>query len=302
MNLISPTAIDLPLFIRGKVRDVYDLGEQLLIVSSDRISAYDYVLPTLVPDKGKILNQLSIYWFKQTETYLKNHFITADVKEYPVQLKKHEELLKGRSMLVWKTDKIPIECVARGYLSGSGWKEYRATGKVCGVSLPSGLKESEKLPEPIFTPATKEEGGKHDQNISLEEMKKILGEALSEDLKRISISIYRLASLKLFSLELILADTKFEFGIKKGTKGENQIFLIDECLTPDSSRFWEKKDYKTGISPVSFDKQFVRDYLDSIRWNREPPIPELPNEIVEKTRAKYLEAYLRITGARKLDD
>ena len=237
MNLISQPALDLPLFIRGKVRDVYDLGEQLLIVSSDRISAYDYVLPTLVPDKGKILNQLSIYWFKQTETHVKNHFITADVKEYPAQLKKYEELLKGRSMLVWKTDKIPIECVARGYLSGSGWKEYRATGKVCGVPLPSGLKESEQLPEPIFTPATKEEGGKHDQNISFEEMKKILGETLSEELKRISISIYRLASLKLLSEQLILADTKFEFGIKKGIKGENEIYLIDECLTPDSSRF-----------------------------------------------------------------
>lgn len=302
MGVIPQIPIDLPLFIRGKVRDVYDLGDQLLIVSSDRISAYDYVLPTLIPDKGKILNQLSVFWFKQTRNSVKNHFITANVKEYPSQLKQYEELLKGRSMLVWKTDKISIECVVRGYLSGSGWKEYRAAGKVCGVSLPKGLNESQQLPRPIFTPATKEEGGKHDQNISLEEMKKILGEALSEELKRISVSIYKFAFLKLLSARLILADTKFEFGLRKGTKGENEIFLIDECLTPDSSRFWEKKDYKHGASPLSFDKQFVRNYLDSIQWNREPPIPKLPREVVEKTRAKYLEAYERITGGGRLDE
>ena len=296
MNAMIQSDINLPLFIKGKVREVYDLGGQLLIVSSDRISAYDYVLPTLVPDKGKVLNQISLYWFEQTRKVVKNHLVTANVEEYPSELAGYKHLLAGRSMLVWKTEKIPIECVVRGYLSGSGWKEYQQNGKVCGVALPKGLQESQRLPEPIFTPATKEEGGKHDQNISFDDMAKITGRALAAELRGISIAIFTHAAQVLAPKGLILADTKFEFGILDG-----EIVLIDECLTPDSSRFWEKEQYRMGMSPPSFDKQFVRNYLDSIHWNRQPPVPALPEEIVQKTREKYLEAFTRITGKKKID-
>jgi phosphoribosylaminoimidazole-succinocarboxamide synthase len=300
MNATAQKEISLPLFIRGKVRDVYDLGGQLLLVSSDRISAYDFVLGTPVPDKGKVLNQISQFWFDQTKKVVKNHLITANADEYPPELAPYRDQLAGRSMLVWKTEKINIECVVRGYLAGSGWKEYQQSGKVCGVPLPPGLQESQQLPEPIFTPATKEEGGKHDQNISFDDMAKLIGRPLSEQLKDISISIFNFASQVVAKKGLILADTKFEFGIRRNADGSNEVILIDEALTPDSSRFWEKDQHKLGTSPASFDKQFVRDYLDSIKWNRQPPVPTLPEDIVRRTREKYLEAFTRITGKKEL--
>jgi phosphoribosylaminoimidazole-succinocarboxamide synthase len=291
--------IDLPLFIRGKVRDVYDLGDKLLLVASDRISAFDVVLPTPIPDKGKVLNQISAFWFKQTEGIVKNHLISSSVSDYPPEVQKYKDQIEGRSMLGIKTEKFPIECVVRGYISGSGWKEYQQSQSVCGVELPAGLKESEKLPEPIFTPATKEEGGKHDENISFEKMCSIVGKDLSEKLRDISIKIFNAASAIVEEKGLILADTKFEFGLIP-INGKKEIILIDECLTPDSSRFWETNQYKVGTSPVSFDKQFVRDYLDSIQWKRTPPAPPLPDTIVQKTREKYLEAFTRITGKKPL--
>lgn len=295
MPPVTETKLDLPLFIKGKVREVYDLGDKLLLVSSDRISAYDFVLPTPIPDKGKVLNQISVFWFQQMQKVVKNHLISSNVAEYPSELRRYRNELQGRSMLVWKTEKIPIECVVRGYLSGSGWKEYQKNQRVCGVPLPLGLKESEKLPQPIFTPATKEEGGKHDENIALEKMKELIGDDLSENLKNISILIFNFASQLAASKNLILADTKFEFGLRG-----KEIVLIDECLTPDSSRFWEREQHRIGISPPSFDKQFVRDYLDKIGWNHLPPVPSLPEDVVRKTRGKYVEAFRRITGKNEL--
>lgn len=292
---ITETKLDLPLFIKGKVREVYELGDKLLLVSSDRISAYDFVLPTLIPDKGKVLNQISVFWFNNTQQIVRNHLVSANVEEFPAELQRYKEQLAGRSMYVQKTNKLPIECVVRGYLAGSGWKEYKESRTVCGIPLRAGLKESQKLDEPIFTPATKEEGGKHDLNISFEEMVQRVGKSLSEKLKDISISIFRFASDVAATKGLILADTKFEFGLIG-----DEIILIDECLTPDSSRFWETGQYREGISPPSFDKQFVRNYLDSIQWNRQPPVPSLPEEIVRNTRGKYLEAYTRITGKKSL--
>ncbi len=297
MTTTTPPPINLPLFIRGKVRDVYDLGDRLLMVASDRISAFDVVLPTPIPDKGKVLNQISIFWFGQTKNIVKNHLISAAVSEYPKDLHQYQDQLEGRSMLVTRTNKINIECVVRGYLSGSGWKEYQHNGKVCGVSLPAGLRESDKLPEPIFTPATKEEGGKHDENISFEKMCEILGKDLSEKLRDISIKLYQFAEKFVQPKGLILADTKFEFGLLE-MNGKNEIILIDECLTPDSSRFWETSQYKVGSSPASFDKQFVRDFLESIKWGKTPPGPVLPADIVSRTREKYLEAFTRISGLK----
>ncbi len=295
MTTITKSELDLPLFIKGKVREVYDLGDKLFMVSSDRISAYDVVLPTPIPDKGKVLNQISVFWFGKTKHIVKNHLIASTVEEYPAELKKYKDQIEQRSMLVVKTEKLPIECVVRGYLSGSGWKEYQNNGKVCGVQLPAGLKESDKIPEPIFTPATKEEGGKHDENISFERMCEILGKELSENLRKISIDLFKFASDVVAAKGLILADTKFEFGLKE-MNGKKEIILIDECLTPDSSRFWEKDQYRVGISPPSFDKQFVRNYLDAIKWNHAPPAPSLPDDIVSKTREKYLQALTRVTG------
>ena len=242
MTTAQAPSIDLPLFIKGKVREVYDLGDKLLMVSSDRISAYDVVLPTPIPDKGKILNQLSVFWFNQTKMVVPNHLISSSPQEYPENARKYRDQLDGRSMLVWKTEKISIECVVRGYLSGSGWKEYQANGMVCGVPLPKGLRESDKLPEPIFTPATKEEGGKHDENISFERMCGIIGKDLSGNLRDISIKIFKFASEVVLPKGLILVDTKFEFGLKNNN-GKKVIILIDECLTPDSSRFWERSQY-----------------------------------------------------------
>lgn len=283
--------LPLPLFIRGKVRDVYDLGDRLLMVASDRISAFDYVLPTPVPDKGKILTQLSSYWFQVLGDVVPNHLLSAKFDEFPPSLSPYKAQLEGRSMLVKKTVKFPVECVVRGYLAGSGWKEYQKTGKVCGVSLPPDLRESDRLPEPIFTPATKEEGGKHDENISFERMAEIVGKDRAEALRDRSLALYIKASRVAEAKGLILCDTKFEFGMLNG-----QLTLIDEILTPDSSRFWEKSRYEAGRSQDSFDKQFVRDYLERIGWNKQPPVPELPAEIIAKTRAKYVEAFEKIVG------
>ena len=285
------TTLPLPVFIRGKVRDVYDLGDRLLMVASDRISAFDFVLGTPVPDKGKILTQISAWWFAQLSDIADNHLISADVSRFPSELLPYREALEGRTMLVKKTDKVMIECVVRGYLAGSGWKEYQKTRSVCGVKLPAGLKESDRLPEPIFTPATKEEGGKHDENISFERMSQIVGLSLANDLRDKSMAIYKMASKIAEERGLILCDTKFEFGRLNG-----RVILIDEVLTPDSSRFWDKTIFRTGKSQDSFDKQYVRDYLESIHWNKQPPVPELPANVVKNTRAKYAEAFERLTG------
>lgn len=283
--------IDLPLFRRGKVRDVYDLGPQLLLVASDRISAFDFVLPTVVPDKGKILNEISIFWFKKLEGVMANHLISADVTKFPDVAQPFSNQLARRTMLVQKTDKLEVECIVRGYLAGSGWKEYQKSGTICGISLPPGLVESEKLPEPIFTPTTKAEGGAHDENMTFDEMASLIGKPLAQTLKNKSLELYETGRAWAESRGIILADTKFEFGMSGG-----QPILIDEVMTPDSSRFWDMKTYAKGRAQDSFDKQFVRDYLESIKWDKKPPIPTLPPEIVERTQQKYKEAFERITG------
>ncbi len=281
----------LPLRGRGKVRDIYDLGDRLLIVATDRISAFDVVMPDPIPDKGKVLTQLSKFWFDLTKGIVPNHVITTEVEQYPVECQPYQEVLKDRSMLVIKTDVLPIECVVRGYLSGSGWEEYRKSSEVCGIRLPRGLLESSKLEEPIFTPATKAEVGLHDENIPFEEVQKRIGKELSEKIRSISIAVYKKARDFAEEKGILIADTKMEFGMREG-----RLFLIDELLTPDSSRFWPKNEYSPGRSQKSFDKQFLRDYLISIHWDKNPPAPSLPREIVQKTREKYLEAYERIVG------
>jgi phosphoribosylaminoimidazole-succinocarboxamide synthase len=276
---------------RGKVRDIYDLGDKLLIVATDRISAFDVVMPNPIPDKGRVLTQLSRFWFDLTKDIVPNHVISTDVRHFPSECRPYQEMLKDRSMLVVKTDPLPVECVVRGYLSGSGWEEYRKTGEVCGIKLPKGHLESSKLGEPVFTPATKAEVGLHDENIPFEKVEKIVGKDLAQRLRSLSISIYKKARDFAEQRGILIADTKMEFGIKDG-----KLLLIDELLTPDSSRFWPKSEYRPGASQKSFDKQFLRDYLLSIKWNKTPPAPELPKEIVQKTREKYLEAYERIVG------
>ncbi len=276
---------------RGKVRDIYDLGDRLLIVATDRISAFDVVMPNPIPDKGKVLTQLSKFWFDMTKGIVPNHIISTDVRDFPEECRSYQEILRDRSMLVVKTQPLPIECVVRGYLSGSGWEEYRKTGEVCGIQLPKGLAESSKLEEPIFTPATKEEIGLHDENITFERVETIVGKELSQRLKFLSLAIYKKARDFAEGKGILIADTKMEFGVKDG-----RLLLIDELFTPDSSRFWPKDDYRPGGSQKSFDKQFLRDYLLSIRWNKNPPAPQLPEEIVRKTRGKYLEAYERLVG------
>ena len=281
---------DLKLFRRGKVRDVYDLGDKLLIVSTDRISCFDVVLPDGIPFKGKILTGLSCFWFDFLKGIIPNHFITTDVSEYPVSLQKYKKDLEARSMLVVKSKPLPVECIVRGYLSGSGWKEYRDLQSVCGIKLPSGLKESQVLPEVIFTPSTKAEVG-HDINVAKDYIDKEIGKEISDAVARLSVAIYKKASEYAATRGIIIADTKFEFGMH-----DNKITLIDEVLTPDSSRFWPKDEYAPGRPQMSFDKQFVRDYLETLDWNKTPPGPSLPKEIIEKTSAKYLEAYKRITG------
>jgi phosphoribosylaminoimidazole-succinocarboxamide synthase len=275
------------------VRDVFDLGDKLLIVATDRISCFDSVLPTPIPDKGKILNMLSLFWFNYTKKIIDNHVITADVKEYPKELQKYSEILDKRSVLAKKAELIEIECVVRGYLSGSAWAEYQEKGSVSGIKLPKALKESSKLPEPIFTPSTKASSG-HDMNITEAEMRNIVGDRIGDVLKTKTLEVYKAACRHAESKGIIIADTKFEFGELDG-----KIILIDEILTPDSSRFWPKETYKEGGSQASYDKQFARDYLLSISWDKNPPAPPLTPEVIKKTREKYLEAYEKLTG-RKL--
>jgi len=275
----------------GKVRDIFDLGETLLLVATDRISAFDYVLGSGIPDKGKVLTQLSAFWFARTQDIVPNHLLSTDVSTYPGGMNRHADVLGGRSMLVRKTNPVPIECVARGYLSGSGWKEYVASGSVCGVALPPGLRESDRLPTPIFTPATKAESG-HDRNISEAEAGRLVGEDLVRTLRDLTLTLYNHGARHAESRGIILADTKFEFGLS--TSGD--IILIDEVMTPDSSRYWPQDQYAPGGAQPSFDKQYVRDYLEDIRWNKQPPVPALPDSVVMRTREKYLEAYRRLTG------
>lgn len=282
---------NLKLLKRGKVRDIYDLGENLLIVSTDRISAFDVVMNDGIPFKGIVLTKLSEFWFRFTNETIDNHLITTDVEKFPEECNPYREILKNRSMLVKKTEVIPIECVVRGYLSGSGWDEYQKSKSVCGIKLPDGLVQSSKLPYPIFTPATKEEVGKHDINITEEEAKKIAGDKVIEFVKEKSIQIYKACYEYAFTRGIIIADTKMEFG-----KFNDNIILIDELLTPDSSRFWPVETYKAGQSQESLDKQFLRDYLIKIGFNRQPPAPMLPDEIIQKTSEKYLEIYERLTG------
>jgi len=275
---------------RGKVRDLYNLEDQLLIVSTDRISAFDYVLPNGIPYKGRILTGLSEFWFNYTRSIVDNHLLTTDVAQYPDVLRPDAELLKGRSMLVRKAKRVGIECVVRGYLAGSAWTEYQKDGTVCGAKLPEGLQESDRTPELIFTPATKAEHG-HDENISVAQMEQVIGKGLADKIIRTSFDLFRAASSHAESVGLILCDTKFEFGLLNG-----QLLLIDEAFTPDSSRFWPKAEYQPGRSQPSFDKQYVRDYLVEIGWNKQPPVPELPEEVIRRTSEKYLEAYRLIVG------
>ena len=291
--LLDTSLEGLALHRRGKVRDVYQVGGDLLIVATDRISAFDYVLGSGIPDKGKVLTQLSAFWFERMADLVPHHLLSWDAASYPEPARRHRELLRGRSMLVRRTDPIPIECVARGYLSGSGWKEYQQTGSVCGVRLPAGLRESDRLPEPIFTPATKADSG-HDVNISEAEAGRIVGRELVARLKALTLEIYQRGVEHAGSKGIIIADTKFEFGLLDGHAGD--VMLIDEVLTPDSSRFWPRADYEPGRSQPSFDKQFVRDYLEQIRWNKQPPVPTLPDDIIRRTREKYVEAYRLLAG------
>ncbi len=276
---------------RGKVRDIYDLGDRLLIVATDRISAFDVVMPDPIPDKGRVLTQLSRFWFNLTKEIAPNHLISTEAKDFPEECQPYQEILRDRSMWVMKTEVLPIECVVRGYLAGSGWEEYQKTGEVCRIVLPKGLRESSKLEEPIFTPATKAEMGLHDENITFERMEAIVGKERARQLKSLSLAIYKKARDVAEGRGILIADTKMEFGMRDG-----KLILIDELLTPDSSRFWPKEGYQPGRAQASFDKQFLRDYLLSIRWDKNPPAPRLPEEIIRKTREKYLDAYERLVG------
>jgi phosphoribosylaminoimidazole-succinocarboxamide synthase len=282
---------------QGKVRDIYDFGDRLVIVASDRISAFDYVLGSGIPDKGKVLTQISAFWFNRTQSIVSNHLLSVDPASYPPPAQASADLLRGRSMLVTKTEPLPIECVARGYLAGSGWKDYRATGEVCGVRLPGGLQESDRLPQPIFTPATKAPSG-HDINISESDAANLIGRRLLDRVRDLTLRVYAEGAAHAESRGIIVADTKFEFGLlpDDGRPVEERVILIDEVLTPDSSRFWPQGGYKPGGAQPSFDKQFVRDYLERIRWDKQPPVPSLPDEVVAKTREKYVEAFRRLTG------
>jgi phosphoribosylaminoimidazole-succinocarboxamide synthase len=286
---------DLKLFASGKVRDVYELGsDHLLFVATDRISAFDYVLATGIPHKGSVLTQLSLFWFDFLKNVVPNHLVSADVSRYPKEAQKYADQLRGRSMLVQRAEMFPVECVVRGYLSGSGWKEYKASGSVCGIKLPTGLRESDQLPEPIFTPATKATTG-HDENISFEQMAKLVDPEDARQLRDLSLAVYQKAADYARQKGIIIADTKFEFG-----RTAAGITLADEVLTPDSSRFWPADKYEPGMSQQSFDKQYVRDYLEEIRWNKQPPAPALPAEVARRTSEKYVESFKRLTG-RELD-
>jgi phosphoribosylaminoimidazole-succinocarboxamide synthase len=299
-ELLDPVLIetdfpDLHLHASGKVRDVYELdNERLLFVATDRISAFDYVLATGIPHKGEVLNQMSLFWFDFLSDIVANHLVTADVAHYPQQLQKYADQLRGRSMIVRRAEMFPVECVVRGYISGSAWKEYKATGKVCGLDLPAGLRESEAFPEPIFTPSTKATSG-HDENISFARMCEIVGNEAASTLRDLTLRVYKKAADYARQREIIIADTKFEFG-----RTPRGIILADEVLTPDSSRFWPADKYQPGRSQESYDKQYVRDYLEQIHWNKQPPAPALPAEVARGTSEKYLDAYFQITG-RKLD-
>jgi phosphoribosylaminoimidazole-succinocarboxamide synthase len=292
MQVATQTSIDLSGIKKlrsGKVREVFDLGETLLFVVTDRISAFDVILADPIPHKGAVLNQISAFWFNRFDE-IKNHFVTADVGQFPGELQQFRDQLAGRSMIVKKTKPLPVECVVRGYLAGSGWKEYQESQSVCGIELPAGLKLASQLPEPIFTPATKAETG-HDENIDINRCAQILGEELANRVKTLSLEIYSRGRDHAARCGIIVADTKFEFGTVDG-----ELLLIDECLTPDSSRFWPKDQYVVGQSPPSFDKQFVRDYLETLDWDKTPPPPRLPKDVIEKTSAKYLEAFRRLAG------
>ncbi|PYV92082.1 MAG: phosphoribosylaminoimidazolesuccinocarboxamide synthase [Acidobacteria bacterium] len=299
-HLLDPVLLhtdfpELELHASGKVRDVYTVGaDQLLFVATDRISAFDYVLATGIPHKGRVLTQISLFWFDYLRDLVPNHMITADIVRYPEPLQRYAEQLRGRSMLVMRAEMFPVECVVRGYISGSAWKEYKASGQVCGIRLPAGLKESDQLPEPVFTPATKATTG-HDENISFEEMIKLVGSEVAQQLKEKSIAIYSKAAAYAREKGIIIADTKFEFG-----RTAQGITLADEVLTPDSSRFWPADKYTPGMAQESFDKLYVRDYLEEIKWNKQPPAPALPDEVARRTSEKYVEAYHQLTG-RELD-
>ena len=291
MTVVQTSFPDVKLVRRGKVRDVYAVdGDTLLIVATDRISAFDVVLPNAIPEKGRVLTALTLFWLDLIRDIVPNHLITADVARYPAPLRRYAAELEGRSMLVRRAEVVPFECVARGYLAGSGWKEYQNTGAVCGIPLPAGLREAEKLPRPIFTPATKAEAG-HDINVSEAEMATSVGAEPTARLKRLTLAVYTRAADYAATRGIIIADTKFEFGRAGG-----EIILVDEVLTPDSSRFWPATEYTPGMSPPSFDKQYVRDYLETLTWNKQPPAPPLPPEVVRRTTEKYLEAYRLLTG------
>ncbi len=282
---------DLSLVRQGKVRDIFDTGDSLLMVTTDRLSAFDVVLPDIIPDKGKVLNQISVFWFKQMESIVKNHIITTNVDEYPKEFKQHASALKKRSMLVKKAKPLVIEFIVRGYITGSGWSSYLKEGHVCGIKLPEGLKESDKLEQPLFTPSTKAEVGDHDINISFDEAAKIIGHKMAEKLKNLSLELYNRGAKLALTKGIIIADTKFEFGLLDG-----EIILIDEILTPDSSRFWPLSEYEPGRSQNSFDKQYVRDWLTESGWNKTPPGPKLPQELIDRTSNTYKEIYKRLTG------
>jgi phosphoribosylaminoimidazole-succinocarboxamide synthase len=282
---------ELNLLKRGKVRDIYDLGDRLLMVATDRLSAFDVIMPDPIPDKGKILTRISLFWFKIMEFLLPNHLISSDVDSFPAPCKPYIDILRDRSMLVQKTQPLPIECVIRGYISGSGWLDYQESGRICGIKLPQGLQESDKLREPIFTPSTKAEIGHHDINIDFEEAVKKIGEGPAEQVKALSLAIYKQGAQRAEKKGIIIADTKFEFGFVG-----DDIILIDEVLTPDSSRFWPQATYKPGGPQESFDKQYVRDYLISINWDKKPPAPSLPENVITNTRNKYMEALIQLTG------
>ena len=281
----------------GKVRDIYDLGDRLIIIATDRLSAFDFVLGSGIPDKGRILTQISRFWFGRTTNLVANHLLSTDPADYPAEFRGDAPMLEGRSMLVTKTTPLPIECVARGYLSGSGWKDYTATGQVCGVRLPAGLRESDRLPAPIFTPATKAQTG-HDINISDTEAATLVGQAVLDRVRDLTLQLYVQGAAHAESCGIIVADTKLEFGIlpPDGRPEHERVILIDEVLTPDSSRFWPRASYRPGGAQPSFDKQFVRDYLEQIRWNKQPPVPSLPDDVIVRTREKYLEAFRLLTG------
>lgn len=292
--LLTTNFPNLKLAAQGKVRDIYDLGDTLLLVTSDRISAFDVIMNEGIPDKGFVLNQISSFWFKMMEDIIPNHIISTNVADFPAECQQYAAELEGRSMLVKKAKPLAAECIVRGYLSGSGWKDYKVTGSVCGIKLPAGLVESSKLEEPIFTPSTKAELGTHDENISFEEMAKLCGRELAEQVRDVTIKIYLKARDYAETKGIIIADTKFEFGIYDG-----KLIIIDECLTPDSSRFWPKDQYKPGGAQPSFDKQYLRDYLETLDWGKTAPAPPLPAEVIKKTGEKYMEALVKLTGKGK---